>query len=110
MNANSLLAEYLAGAKFGKDIGPDSDLFKKVQAYLEGQTKVCSAVLDYQMAKASGADRWVAANGGYEGVTTYRTGRRLLYVYNFKLGEHAYLDLDQDRILDDMEAQRAIGN
>ncbi len=52
---------------------------------------------------------WVPANGGTETPTTYRTGRRLLYVWQPSTGKHAYLDLATDIILSDEEAMHAIG-
>lgn len=52
---------------------------------------------------------WVPACGGSETVTTYRTGRRLLYCWQASTGRHAYLDADTDRILDEAEARAAIG-
>lgn len=57
--------------------------------------------------KAQG--NWVPANNETETPFTTRTGRRLLYCYQPSTGRHAYLDCDQDLILDDKEAQLALG-
>ena len=103
-SANALLAKYVAKVTAGEDIGRGSDLFNEAVEYLESQLRELNGVLDYNRAKATKADRWVPANGGYETECRYRTGRRLLYCYNFAEGRHAYLDLDQDRILSDREA------
>ncbi len=63
----------------------------------------------YKFAVAIHADRWVPANGGTETPFTARTGHRLLYCYNPRLGRHAYLDLGSDIILTDEEALVALG-
>lgn len=55
------------------------------------------------------SDAWGPACGGTETPFTTRTGKRLLYVYNYALGRHAYLDLGSDLILTDEEARNAIG-
>lgn len=52
---------------------------------------------------------WVPANCGTETPITYRTGRRLLYVYQASTGNHAYLDCDTDLILTPEEAMSAMG-
>lgn len=57
--------------------------------------------------KAQG--NWIPACGGTEIPTTYRTGRRLLYVYQATTGKHAHLDCDTDLILSDEEAALATG-
>lgn len=108
-NANALLAKYVANVTSGADIGRGSDLYNEAVQYLESQLRDISGVLDYNRAKATNADRWVPANGGYETECRYRSGRRLLYCYNFAQGKHAYLDLDRDIILTDREAMAAIG-
>jgi hypothetical protein len=53
---------------------------------------------------------WTPACGGTEIACTYRTGRRLLYVYQASTGKHAYLDCNTDLILSDEEARLATGN
>lgn len=58
----------------------------------------------YEDAAANGRDVWVPASGGVEEPLTCR-GRRLLYCWNPRRGEHGYLDLDQDRILTDGEVR-----
>lgn len=62
---------------------------------------------EYRDARINRADRWVPACGGHETPTTYRTGRKLLYCYNFKLMGHAYLDCHTDIILTNAEAFEA---
>lgn len=52
---------------------------------------------------------WYPANNGTEQVFTTRTGRRLLYCWQPSTGRHAYLDVDQDLILDDEESRAALG-
>ena len=54
-------------------------------------------------------DDWLPANGGTETPATYRNGRRLLYVFNPKLGRHAYLDCQTDTVLSDEESWYIIG-
>ena len=109
MNANSVIAQYVADATAGKDTRPGSPAYVAALRYMEAQMREVSGVVEYNTAKASYADRGVPANGGYEEPLTYRTGRRLLYVYNFKRGVHAYLDCDRDVVLSDREAQAAVG-
>jgi hypothetical protein len=58
---------------------------------------------------AINTDNWVPACGGTEPITTYRTGRRLQYMWNTTSGEHAYYDVDRDIFLDNAEAEEAIG-
>lgn len=60
-------------------------------------------------ALAAQADRWLPANGGTEEPFVSRSGRRLLYCYNPALGKHAYMDLDNDIILTDSDAQHLMG-
>ena len=66
--------------------------------------------VEYQCAKMSKADRWVPACGGTEQQFKTRTGKTLLYCWNPKLNEHAYLDVDSDIILTDNEAAAAMGD
>lgn len=47
-------------------------------------------------------NRWVAACGGDEQPFTIR-GVRFLYCFNPYLGVHRYLNLDEDRVLEDDE-------
>jgi hypothetical protein len=49
-------------------------------------------------------DRWVPACGGQEVPFKSRSGATLLYCWNPKTGEHAYLNCDTDLILSDEEA------
>lgn len=59
---------------------------------------------EYMMARVAKADRWVPACGGTEVPFVARSGKRMLYCYNFALQRHAYLDCDSDMILRDAEA------
>lgn len=52
---------------------------------------------------------WVPASGGTETVFTARSGARLLYCYQPRTGNHAYLNCDTDTILTDEEAQQHLG-
>ncbi len=65
--------------------------------------------LEYEMARAGNADRWVPACGGYETPFRSRSGARLLYCYNFALQRHAYVNCDTDMVLTDEEAKGAMG-
>jgi hypothetical protein len=58
--------------------------------------------------KAQG--NWFPACGGTETEFKTRLGRRLLYCWQPSTGRYAYIDLDQDIILSDEEAQFALGN
>ena len=59
---------------------------------------------EYMMARVGNADRWVPASGGTETPFTARSGKTLLYVWNPRLGKHAYLDVAVDMILTDEDA------
>jgi len=58
-----------------------------------------AGVREYQLADAARADRWVPACGGTEVPIQYRSGR-YLYVFNFALREHAYLNVETDTLED----------
>lgn len=66
-----------------------------------------------EMLKAADEKRaqgnWLVANNGTETPITYRTGRRLLYVWQPSTGNHAYLDLGTDMILSAEDAALAMG-
>jgi hypothetical protein len=51
---------------------------------------------------------WYPASGGTEKPFTSRNGKRLLYVWQPRTGNHAYLDLGSDVILSDDEANAAL--
>jgi hypothetical protein len=63
---------------------------------------------EFHMAVAGNKDVWVPACGGSEQQFTCRTGMRLLYCFNPRLGNHAYLDCGTDMILTDEEARAAL--
>lgn len=48
---------------------------------------------------------WQPASGGSEEPFLTRSGRRLLYCWQPTTGNHAYLDMDNDIILSNEEAQ-----
>lgn len=72
-------------------------------------TKECQSVrrqrVEFQLAIAGNADRWVAACGGTELPFRTRSGRSLHYMYNPFQKRHAYLDTMTDVILSDQEAE-----
>jgi hypothetical protein len=53
-------------------------------------------------------DGWIPASGGTETEFKSRSGKRLLYCWNPKLKQHAYIDLDSDVVLSDEEARAAL--
>lgn len=65
--------------------------------------------LEYMMARMGHADRWVPACGGHELPTMTRSGKRLLYCYNFAEMKHAYIDVGTDTVLTDAEALGYLG-
>jgi hypothetical protein len=54
-------------------------------------------------------DNWVPACGGSEKPFKTRTGRTLWYMWNKTTGEHAYLDVDNDKFLENDEVNDAFG-
>ena len=52
---------------------------------------------------------WEPASGRTEEPFMTRSGRRLLYCYQASTGKHAYLDLETDMILSEIEAACALG-
>jgi hypothetical protein len=48
---------------------------------------------------------WIVAAGGSETPFIARSGARLIYVFQPDTGKHAYLNLDNDNILSDKEAE-----
>jgi hypothetical protein len=65
--------------------------------------------LEYTMARIANADRWVPACGGKETPFNASNGRRLLYCWNPRTGQHAYIDCNTDIILTDAETRAAMG-
>ena len=68
-------------------------------------TKVETSVEQYNRACSELADCWVPACGGKEEPFTCR-GYRLLYCFNPRTGQHAYIDLGTDMPLTNEEADR----
>jgi hypothetical protein len=66
------------------------------------------ALLAERTAKAQ-QGHWYPANGGTETPFITRNRRRLLYCWQPSTGKHAYLDMDTDLILSDIEASAALG-
>jgi hypothetical protein len=58
--------------------------------------------LEYAEALVSNADRWVPACGGKEAPFT-KNGTRWLYVWNPKMGQHGYLNLDSDLVVSSLD-------
>jgi hypothetical protein len=54
-------------------------------------------------------DGWIPACGGTEVPFLTRSRKTLLYVWNPKTGDHAYLDCGTDMIMTDEEARAALG-
>ena len=52
---------------------------------------------------------WIPACGGTERPFRTRTGKTLLYCWDTRSGNHAYLDCESDIILTDAEALEALG-
>lgn len=63
---------------------------------------------EFATAVAENADRWVPANGGTETPFTSRSGIRMLYCYNPRLGRHEYLNVDTDTIMSNEEVRAAM--
>ena len=59
------------------------------------------AVMDYEDAILTCADRWVVACGGKESPFE-KNGVRYLYVFNPATHKHGWLDLGQDIVLDSL--------
>jgi hypothetical protein len=57
------------------------------------------------MAVVGCSDVWVAASGGTETPFKARSGKKLLYVFNPREQQHAYLDCENDLILSEEEAR-----
>lgn len=51
---------------------------------------------------------WYPASNGSETPFTSRSGKRLLYVWQPRTGNHAYLDIGSDIILSDEQAWEAL--
>jgi hypothetical protein len=55
-----------------------------------------------------GRDMWVPASGGTEEPFVTRSGLRVLYCWNPKTGDHAYVNVDTDLVLTQEEADEAL--
>lgn len=64
---------------------------------------------EFHVAVMTNADSWVPACGGKEEPFIARSGARLLYCYNPRLHQHAYLDCGSDMILSDEDARKHLG-
>ena len=65
-------------------------------------------IKDFPVYQEMNTDGWIPASGGTETPFKSRSGKTLLYCWNPKLKQHAYLDVDIDRILTDEEARAAL--
>jgi hypothetical protein len=72
------------------------------------ETKSVAEMLEERQRKRE-QGLWLPACGGTEQPFLTRNRRRLLYCWQPSTGKHAYLDCDQDIIIDDAEAQIALG-
>ncbi len=66
----------------------------------DGECKSVADMLNEAEARREKNGRWVAACGGSEEPMTVN-GVRVLYCWNTGTGEHAYLNLDTDIIMED---------
>ena len=64
-----------------------------------------TTTVEFDMAVWGNKNAWVPACGGTETPFISRSGVKLLYCFNPFLGRHAYLNVDQDIVLTDPEAQ-----
>lgn len=69
---------------------------------LEADETIDSYLDRYDIWKADG--EWIPANNRTEVPFRTRSGRRLLYCYQPRTGDHAYLDCDTDHFLTDEES------
>jgi len=67
------------------------------------------ANVPYEQARDQNLDVWVPACGGTEQPFRTRTGKRLLYCFNFKQNRSAYVDLDNGVVLDCKAARQVLG-
>lgn len=65
--------------------------------------------LEFAMAVAGNQDAWVPACGGTEAPFIARSGARLLYCFNPRLRKHAYINLDNDMLLEHDDAMAHLG-
>ena len=68
--------------------------------------KVLSRVRRKRAERANGP--WLPASGGTETPFMSRSGIRMLYCYQPSTGRHRYLNVDNDMIMDDETASRAL--
>jgi len=53
-------------------------------------------IQEYNRARVMLSDTWVIACGGTEKPTKTRSGRTYVYVYNFRIDKHGWLDVETD--------------
>ena len=64
---------------------------------------------EFDRAVSACEDRWVPACGGTETSFRARSGATLLYCYNPRRHQHAYLNVCTDTIISDEEANMHLG-
>lgn len=102
--------DYPTFAARNKEIWSQIDahgVHEEVLAGLRTAGAVGGVVWNDKAQKTKGS--WQPAAGGTEPVFVARSGKRLQYVYNHMTGKHAYLDVDNDVVLDDDDARRHLG-
>jgi len=81
----------------------DLDCEEEVSFSILRHYKPKSESQDFDKACEEKQDVWLPAHRGTEKEFTTRSGKRLLYCFNPALDQHAYLDVNEDRILGDQE-------
>lgn len=71
----------------------------------KGYQKMLSEIAEASIANQ---ENWIPACGGTEKPFRSRSGKTLLYCWNPKTGEHAYLDCGSDIFLTNDEAWEAL--
>lgn len=66
------------------------------------------ATTEYTMAIAANADRWVPAHRGTEQPFVSRSGIRMLYCFNPRQQNHAYINADTDVVMTEEETRAAL--
>ena len=64
--------------------------------------------IEWAMAVAGNADRWVPACQGTEVPFTSRSGTRMLYCFNPRQQQHAYVNVNTDVVMTEEEARAAL--
>lgn len=81
----------------------------KIALDIFGQCSVHKGMTIDEAIKKMDQGNWYPASGGTETPFLTRSGRKLLYCWQPSTGNHAYLDVGTDLILDEEEARLALG-